>query len=254
MHTILVTGGTGVLGRPVVDRLRADGHAVRSLSRHPRPQDEDAFAVDLRNGTGLKMALQGVDTVVHCASAPTGGDIVSATHLMRAARAAGVEHVVYISIVGCDEVPFAYYRTKHLVEEALLASVLGATVLRATQFHDLVRGVCAGAARLPVMPCPDVWVQPVDVEEVASRLATLAVGPPSGRVPDMGGPRVEPFADLARIYLDAMGTDKRVWPVRLPGAMMAAARSGALLAPERAAGGRTFAEFMDEAATRRAEP
>lgn len=248
MHTILVTGGTGVLGKPVVERLRTDGHTVRSLSRHPHPEDEDAFAVDLRNGTGLNIALEGVDTVVHCASKPTGGDITSATHLVRAARAAGVEHLVYISIVGCDRVPFGYYRTKHLVEEALLASVLGTTVLRATQFHDLVRGMCAGLARLPVMPCPDVQMQPVDVEEVASRLASLAVGPPSGRVPDVGGPQVESFEELARTYLESVGSSKRLWPVSPPGAMMAAARSGGLLAPDRAVGSRTFADFMAESA------
>lgn len=249
MHTVLVTGGTGTLGKPVVDRLRTDGHTVRSLSRHPHPEDEDAFAVDLRHGTGLDTALEGVDTVVHCASTPTGGDISAATHLVRAARAAGVTHLVYISIVGCDRVPFSYYRTKHLVEEALSASPLETTVLRATQFHELVRGMCAGLARLPMMPCPDVPVQPVDMEEVASRLAELAVGPPVGRVPDMGGPQVQPFEELARTYLEAVGSNKRPWPVRLPGAMMSAARSGGLLVPDRAAGGRTFAEFMAEQAT-----
>lgn len=249
MHTILVTGGTGVLGKPVVERLRADGYTVRSLSRHPRPEDEDAFAVDLRHGTGLETAMEGVRTVVHCASTPTGGDITSATHLIRAARTAGVGHLVYISIVGCDRVPFSYYRTKHLVEEALSASPMGTTVLRATQFHELVSGMCAGLARLPMMPCPDVPVQPVDVEEVASRLAELAVGSPSGRVPDVGGPQVEPFEALARTYLEAVGSHKRPWPVRLPGAVMSAARSGGLLTPDRAAGGRTFAEFMAEQAT-----
>jgi nucleoside-diphosphate-sugar epimerase len=64
MTTILVTGGTGVLGRHVTERLRADGHEVRVLSRHARP-----YAVDLvAGGSGLDSALAEVDTVVHCAS------------------------------------------------------------------------------------------------------------------------------------------------------------------------------------------
>ena len=109
---------------------------------------------------------------------------------------------------------------------------------------DLVQGLCARLARLPVMPAPDVPIQPVDVEEVASRLAELAVGPPSERVPDLGGPQVETFEELARTYLESVGSNKRLWPVNPPGAIMAAARSGGLLAPDRAAGGRTFAEFM----------
>src|SRR6478609_4769335 len=65
MTTILVTGGTGTLGRLVTERLRADGHEVRVLSRHSQP-----YAVDLREGTGLAAAVAGVETVVHCASTP----------------------------------------------------------------------------------------------------------------------------------------------------------------------------------------
>ncbi|CAM5500886.1 hypothetical protein SGLAM104S_02131 [Streptomyces glaucescens] len=59
MTTILVTGGTGTLGRLVTRRLRADGHEVRVLSRHAQP-----YAVDLRaGGSGLDAAVAGVDTV-----------------------------------------------------------------------------------------------------------------------------------------------------------------------------------------------
>ncbi|MBQ1079921.1 SDR family oxidoreductase [Nocardiopsis sp. B62] len=244
MSTILVTGATGTLGAPVVERLHQTDHQVHTLSRHPDPQDPNAHAVDLRTGEGLDTALTGVDTVVHCASSPTGGDLQAATHLLRAARANGVTHLVYVSIVGCDSVPLGYYRTKHTVEEALLASGLGVTVLRATQFHQLVAAVCARAARLPVMPYPDVDVQPVDPGEVALRLVRLAQQEPSGRVPDLGGPRVESFHDLARAYLDATGASRRLLPVRLPGATFAAFRAGGHLAPEHAVGRTTFAEFL----------
>lgn len=130
------------------------------------------------------------------------------------------------------------------MESALAASDLGWTVLRATQFHDLVRRLCAGAARLPLMPVPDVDVQPVAVEEVASRLAHLADRPPAGRVADMGGPRVESFRDLAAAYQRWAGTDLRTVPVRLPGAVFAAYRAGGHLAPDRAVGKVTFAEFL----------
>ncbi len=67
MGTILVTGGTGALGRHVAELLRTDGREVRVLSRRSSP-----YAVDLRNGKGLDAALAGVDTVVHCASSPRG--------------------------------------------------------------------------------------------------------------------------------------------------------------------------------------
>ena len=92
MSTILVTGATGTLGTHVVRRLREEGRHVRALSRHPHPDDSDAYAVDLREGTGLDRALDGVDTVLHLASTPTGGDMAAAGHLIHAARAAGVHH------------------------------------------------------------------------------------------------------------------------------------------------------------------
>ncbi|MGW5877360.1 SDR family oxidoreductase [Nocardiopsis terrae] len=244
MSTILVTGATGTLGTPVVEQLRQTDHEIHTLSRHPGSLETTAHAVDLRTGHGLDQALNGVDTVVHCATSPTGGDLRAATHLIRSARAAGVSHLVHVSIVGCDRIPLGYYRTKHTVEKALLASGLGVTVLRATQFHQLVRSICARAARLPAMPYPDIDVQPVDAAEVALRLVRLAQEEPAGRVPDLGGPHVESFHDLARAYLDATHTQRRLWPLRLPGRVFAGYRSGAHLAPDRAVGRTTFAQFL----------
>ncbi|PAX85109.1 SDR family oxidoreductase, partial [Streptomyces albidoflavus] len=136
MTTILVTGGTGKLGRPLVARLREDGQDVRVLSRR-----DPHHPVDLRKGQGLDAALAGVGTVVHCASSPMGGDAEAAGNLLAAAGRAGVEHLVYISIVGVDQVPYPYYRVKHQVERMAEESGIGWTVLRATQFHDLVRSV-----------------------------------------------------------------------------------------------------------------
>lgn len=244
MTRILVTGGTGTLGRPVVEGLRRTGARVRSLSRHPREGDPDSFAVDLRRGTGLDRALEGVDTVVHCASSPAGGDLRAAARLIRAAREAGAGHLVYISIVGVDRIPLGYYRDKYTVERALAASGLGWTVLRATQFHDLVAAVCAGAARLPAVPVPRMAVQPVAVREVASRLVLLARGEPRGRVPDMGGPAVESFAGLMDAYLRHRGLSRRTVAVHPPGRVFAALRRGENLVPERAVGTVSFADHL----------
>ncbi|MEV6331047.1 NAD(P)H-binding protein [Streptomyces sp. NPDC051909] len=242
--TILVTGGTGTLGRLVTERLRAGGHQVRVLSRHSQP-----YAVDLREGgPALDAALDGVDTVVHCASTPRGGDEQAARHLVAAAGRAGVGHLVYISIVGVDRVPFPYYRTKLAVEKIIEQSGqpgLGWTILRTTQFHDLVHQVLAAFAKSPVMPYfSGISDQPIEVAEVAARLAELATGAPAGRVPDMGGPEVRTFADLARAYLAASGRRRRLLPVRLPGKTYRAFAAGGHLTPERAVGKRTFEDFL----------
>ncbi|WP_416977749.1 SDR family oxidoreductase [Streptomyces sp. T028] len=241
MTTILVTGGTGTLGRLVTERLRADGHEVRVLSRRAQP-----YAVDLREGgPGLDTALAGVDTVVHCATTPRGGDEQAVTQLIEAARGAGVRHLVYISIVGVDRVPFGYYKTKLAVEKLVVDSGLGWTVLRATQFHDLLLQLFEGLARVPVLVLPaGVRDQPVEVAEVADRLAELAAGAPAGRVEDMAGPEVRTLESLARAYLKASGKRRRVVNVPLFGAAYRGFRAGGHLAPERAVGKGTFEAYL----------
>lgn len=241
MTTILVTGGTGTLGRLVAERLRADGHEVRVLSRHTQP-----YAVDLREGgAALDAAVEGVDTVVHCATTQTGGDEKAAARLIEAARRAGVGHLVYISIVGVDDVPFPYYRAKLAVERQVEGSGLGWTILRATQFHDLLVRLFQGLSRSPVVPLPaGVPDQPIEVAEVADRLAELAAGPPAGRVDDMGGPEVRTFDSLARAYLKATGRRRAVVGVPLWGKAYRAFRTGGHLTPERAVGKGTFEEHL----------
>lgn len=241
MTRILVTGGTGTLGRCVTERLRAEGHEVRVLSRHTRP-----YAVDLRvAGSGLDEALAGVETVVHCASSPRGGDEAAAGHLIAAARRAGVGHLVYISIVGVDRVPLGYYRTKLAVEREVEASGLGWTVLRTTQFHDLVVSVLGRLAKAPVLLVPaGVPDQPVEVGEVADRLARLALAAPAGRVADMGGPQVRSFDSLARAYLRATGRRRAVLNTPLLGKTYRALRAGGHLAPDQAVGKGSFEEYL----------
>ncbi|GAA3775379.1 SDR family oxidoreductase [Streptomyces phyllanthi] len=241
MTTILVTGGTGTLGRLVTERLDAEGHEVRVLSRHSRP-----YAVDLREGgSGLDEAVAGVETVVHCASSPRGGDEQAATNLITAARRAGVGHLVYISIVGVDRVPFGYYRSKLAVERQIEQSGLGWTILRATQFHDLLVTLFQALSKPPVMVLPaGVSDQPIAVAEVADRLAELATGAPAGRVEDMGGPVVRTFPELARAYLAATGRRRPVVSVPLAGKAYSGFRAGGHLTPERAAGKGTFEEYL----------
>ncbi|MFF3312545.1 SDR family oxidoreductase [Streptomyces sp. NPDC002952] len=240
MSTILVTGGTGTLGRLVTERLRAGGHEVRVLSRHAQP-----YAVDLRaGGPGLDAAVAGVDTIVHCASAPRG-DEQAAAHLVAAARKAGVPHLLYISIVGVDAVPLGYYRSKLAVEKLVEESGLGWTILRATQFHDLVVRLLDGLSKVPVLLLPaGVSDQPVEVSEVADRLVELAVGAPAGRVEDMGGPEVRTFPSLARAYLRATGKRRPMVGVRLAGKAYRGMRAGGHLTPEHAVGKGTFEEYL----------
>ena len=259
--TILVTGGTGTLGRLVVPRLRDAGGKVRVLSRRSREAAEgiEFVAGDLDTGEGIDAAVAGTEIIVHCAGSQKGdGD--KARTLVRAASRAGTPHLVNISVVGADRIPlasgidramFGYFGSKLDAERVIADSGLPWTTLRASQFYDLVLMVARQMARLPVIPVPaGVKFQPVDAGEVAARLAELALGPPAGLVPDMAGPRVYPMAELLRGYLRAAGKRRPLVPVRLPGQAARAVRAGANLAPERAVGRRTWEEFLAERVSR----
>jgi uncharacterized protein YbjT (DUF2867 family) len=252
---ILVTGGTGTLGRQVVPRLRDAGRDVRVLSRGGRQGADGVELVtgDLATGEGVDAAVEGTEIIVHCAGT-TKGDEIKAAHLVRAAKRAGVRHLVFISVVGADRIPvvsaidramFGYFAAKRAAEQVIAGAGLPWTTLRATQFHDLTLMTVRQLARLPVVPVPAGWrFQPVDSGEVAARLVELALGRPAGLVPAMGGPRVYQLAELVRSYLRASGRRRPILPVWTPGKAARAFRAGANLAPDRAVGHRTWEEFL----------
>lgn len=247
---ILVTGGTGTLGRPLVERLLRDGAGVRVMSRRPRKAGDvrpyEWAQADLGNGEGLAAAVRGVGAIVHCA---TNGrtDVRQMRRLVQEVHhAGGAPHLVYISIVGVDRIPFYYYNQKLAAEELLETSGLPWTILRATQFHDLVAGMTTAQRRLPaVLTLRGLRFQPVEVTEVAGRLAELAQAAPVGRAPDMGGPEVHTAHALAEATMRAAGWHRQVVSLPLPGKTAAAFREGHNLCPLRAVGTGTFQAYLD---------
>jgi uncharacterized protein YbjT (DUF2867 family) len=253
---ILVTGGTGTLGRLVVPRLRDASCDIRVLSRqnHEAAGGVEYVKGDLATGEGIETAVDGVEVIVHCAGS-TKGDEDKARHLVQAASAAGVRHLVFISVVGADRIPivsrvdramFGYFGCKLAAERIVADSGLPWTTLRATQFHDLILTTVRQMTKMPVVPVPGVRFQPVDTGEVADRLVELTLGAPAGLVPDLAGPRVHEMRELVRGYLRARGKHRPILPVRPPGEAARAVRDGANLAPDRAVGHRTWEDFLAE--------
>jgi uncharacterized protein YbjT (DUF2867 family) len=245
---ILVTGETGSLGRRVVDLLREADRDVRVLSRSGRP---GTIRADLLTGAGLEEAVRGVDVIVHCASSPRETrqvDVEGTERLLEIASRAGVSHFVFISIVGVDQAPyFPYYRIKLDTERIIERSPVPWTILRATQFDELLLRMIRFLERLPVVMMPKgLLFQPIDVGEVAERLVELALSEPARRVPDVGGPEVRNAAELARAYLEVVGRRRRVVEIPVPGKTTRAFRRGRHLCPDQKYSEIRWEEFLQE--------
>ncbi|GAB3520883.1 SDR family oxidoreductase [Arthrobacter monumenti] len=257
---ILVTGGTGRLGRLVIPRLLAAGRDVRVLSRHSQDAagGVEYLTGDLLTGEGVERAVDGAGTILHLAGAANAkGDDEATRNLARAASRAGIQHLVHISVIGADRVPLGYFKSKLAAEQAVIDSGLPFTILRAAQVHDLVLTMVQAMAKLPMIPVPGgVRFEPVDADEVAARLAELTLGEPSGLVTDLAGPEVYGMDELIRGYLRLHGKRRLMVPLRMPGKAGRAYRAGRNLSHERSsAGKRTWADFLqNEKASKRLQP
>jgi len=232
---VLVTGGTGSLGKPMVGALKRAGYSVRVMSRRPRHASADADTewaqADITSGTGVRAAFEGVDAVVHAATDPRHAkavDIGGTQHAIDAARSAGVVHFLYVSIVGIDDIPFPYYKAKVSAEAIVTRSGVPHSIARATQFHALIDMLLSLLARVPlVMPIPNgVVFQSVAESEVAEHLVACLGTGPRGRATDFGGPEILTLRDMARTWMEIRGVRKTTIPVTIPGRVAEDFRAG----------------------------
>lgn len=245
---VLVTGGTGRLGQRLLDPLRSAGHSVRQMSR--RGTGPGGIRGDLATGRDLDTALAGAELVVHAASDPRGNpwevDVAGTRRLVQAVDRERLQHLVYVSIVGVDRIPYGYYRAKFAAEQVLLASGLPVTLLRVTQFHDFVDTLLDAARRGPVLPVPMGWrVQPVDVGEVAGYVVEVCAAAPAGGVIEFGGPEELSAADVARAWAAARAPGTHVVATPVPGKLSTAFRDGAAVPTTGARGRRTYAQHLN---------
>lgn len=244
MARVLVTGGTGRLGSLLVPRLRERGHDVSVLSRHA---GAGRVVGDLATGRGVAEAVAGVQIVLHAATSPKmkSVDIAGTERLTAAAREAGVEHFVYVSIVGVDRNPFRYYAGKLAAERNVAAAGLPYTLARGTQFHQLVAAMVRRMRLGPLLAAPRGWrLQPNDPAEFAEHLAARVDAGPSGGVTEFGGPAEATIAEFAAQWHEIHGHPGPVREFPVPGRASAALRAGAQVAgPDAARGAVTFRDW-----------
>jgi len=240
MTTVSVFGGTGFLGRRVVQRLTVEGMTVRVAVRHAdrarsalRAAGLDrvtVFGADVRDQAAVATAVAGADAVVDAVSAyvETAGVTFEAVHergaetLAREAAAADVARFVLVSGIGADpESASPYIRARGRGERAVQQAFPGATTVRPSAMFgpgDALFGTLAHLARLlPVLPLigdGHTRLQPVYVEDVAEAIARILADPgTAGRTYELAGPTVYTLRELFSIALRIMGRRRLIVPV-----------------------------------------
>lgn len=232
MAVTLVTGGTGHLGRDIVDRLVRGGRRVRVFSRSQggaRPEVEWATG-ELATGAGLREALHNVDTVINAATdspiarrggicpidffrSPSAVDVEGTKRLLACCQDADVRHFLHVSIVGLDAATLPYARVKLAGERLVCASALSWSVVRAMPFYYLLDKLLSGLSWFPVWPVPTTHFNPVDTSDVAEHVATCAFDGQRGMRTEIGGPEILGLTSLARQYQDARGVHRKILPI-----------------------------------------
>ncbi|WP_433523235.1 SDR family oxidoreductase [Nocardia pseudovaccinii] len=222
--------GTGLIGSQVVQQLTAAGHDATGHSR--------STGIDLLTGDGLDEALRGAEVVVDVANSPTFDEAsldffrTTVPHLLAAAQAAGVRHIVTLSIVGVDQVPdLVYYRAKTLQEDMVEAGPIPYSIVRATQFMEFLVASLDWTTDGDVVRLPAIPIQPISSAEVAAAVAEVAAGAPLRGTRNIGGPEVFPLDELGRITLEVTGDNRRVVTDETAG-LFAAVKGDVLTAPE----------------------
>ncbi|MDL9980062.1 SDR family oxidoreductase [Microbacterium sp. ASV49] len=229
---LTIAGGTGTVGRFVVEAALSHGHEVVVLSRRN--------GSDILTGEGLRPALRGADAVIDVtnlvvmSAAKARSFFETGTrNLLAAEKAVGVGHHIALSIVGIDDIDSSYYAGKLAQERAIAAGDVPYTIARTGQFHEFPGQLLAGMGG-PIAMIPKSPIRPVAAREVGAHLVDVAEAGPVGRARDLVGPRDEELIDLVRRQLEFDGIRRRVLGMRLPGAYGKGLASGSLRGDARA--------------------
>ncbi|HEX8272287.1 MAG TPA: DUF1990 family protein [Longimicrobiaceae bacterium] len=233
---VLVTGGTGVVGKSAVDHLLRRGHTVRLLSRHA---DEDARqwaegveprAGDVGDPAALRGAADGCDAVLHVAGIVAESppevtfdkvNVQGTRNLVEEAARAGVRRFVYVSSLGAERGASDYHRSKKAAEDEVAAGFPrewlvvrpGNVYGPGDEVISLLLKMVRTLPAVPLVGAGDQPFQPVWVEDLGEALALAVEGEGgSGAMLDMGGPELTTMGELFDLLSELTGKS----PVRIP--------------------------------------
>jgi uncharacterized protein YbjT (DUF2867 family) len=207
---IVVIGGTGLIGRPLVGLLRKAGHEVVAAS--------PSGGIDALTGAGLVEALAGASVVIDVTNAPSFENEAAlsffrgtTTNIVAASRDARVDHIVALSVVGTDRLQASgYFRAKLAQEQLIAAAGIPFTIVRATQFFEFLATIADGYTRDDGVSLPNIALQPVAAADVSAMLAEVAMAAPGNGIVEIAGPERAPLAEFTASWLGAHDDPRRI--------------------------------------------
>ena len=207
---IVVIGGTGLIGSKTIPILRQHGHEAVAAAPNT--------GVNTITGEGLEHVMVGTQVVIDLANAPSWEDQAvlaffetSGRNLLAAETAAGVRHHVAVSIVGTDRMPDnGYFRAKVAQERLIEKSGIPYTIIRSTQFMELLRNIAASATEGSTVRVSPGLFQPIAADDVAAAVADVALAAPRNGIVEIAGPERAPFDEIVARYLKAIGDPRTV--------------------------------------------
>src|SRR6202047_496462 len=207
---IVVSGGTGLIGSKVVEKLKQKGH--EAIAAAPNT------GVNTITGEGLKEAMAGAQVVIDLANSPSFEDKAaleffetSGRNLLAAEAAAGVRHHVALSIVGTDRTPDnGYFRAKVAQEKLIETSGIPYTIIRSTQFLEFLGGIAASSTDGNIVRLSPGLCPPIAADDAAGILGDVALTAPRNGIIEIAGPERAPFNEIVARYLKAVGDPREV--------------------------------------------
>ena len=200
---IVVIGGSGLIGKKVVNHLREVGHEVIAAS--------PSTGVNTITGEGLAAVLKGTRVVVDVANCKSWEDKAmleffetSSRNLFAAEKTASVGHHVALSVVGTERLlASGYFRAKMAQENLIKASGVSYTIVRATQFFEFVGSIAQISTQGATVRLPGTLFQPVASDDVATFVAEAAVAEPVNGMIEIAGPEPMGLDEAVRRFLSA---------------------------------------------------
>jgi uncharacterized protein YbjT (DUF2867 family) len=225
---VVITGAFSYTGKYTTRLLLNRGYRIRTLTYHPNRENPfgesvPVFAYDFDRPDELRKSLRGASALINTywVRFPHGGSTFEAAvqntrTLIAAARDAGVERIVHVSIANPSlDSPLGYYRGKAQLEQAVIDSGLSYAIVRPTVIFGaediLINNIAWFVRRFPVFGIPGdgrYAIRPIYVEDVA-RLLADAVDQPGNTVLNAVGPEAFSFEELVRLVAGKVGRSVR---------------------------------------------